>query len=90
MPCLGNGKTHCCFIKGVECSYLIRDYTDETGHFRKWACGLRAELGSWNAVLRDERYKKHVKGSWAPGINCRDWPEKPKKYKGCNVCGACD
>ena len=75
MPCLGNGKAHCCWVKGKECRFLIRDYTDETGHFRKWACGLRAELGDWDAVLNDPRWIGSVKGSWKAGINCRDWPD---------------
>jgi hypothetical protein len=87
--CLGNGKDHCCYIKAEECRYLIRDYTDEDGHFRKWACGLRAELGDWDKVLTDPRYKKNIEGSWAPGINCRDWPDMwPEGKPGCNICGS--
>lgn len=89
MSCLGNGSDHCCYIRGKECRYLIRGYTDENKHFRKWACGLRAELGDWDKVLADPRYKKHVEGSWAPGINCRDWPDGPPEHRGCNICGAC-
>ena len=85
MPCQGrNLDKHCCTIRGENCRYL--EENTEPGY--RWSCGLRRELGSWNAVLRDERYKQHVKGSWAPGINCRDWPEKPKRYKGCSICGA--
>jgi len=85
VSCLGrNQDKHCCWINGKPCQFL--EENSEPGF--RWSCGLRRELGSWNAVLRDERYKKHVKGSWATGINCRDWPEKPKKSKGCNICGA--
>jgi hypothetical protein len=39
--------------------------------------------------LEDIRYKQHVEGSWAEGINCRDWPEGPSKHRGCNICGSC-
>lgn len=61
---------------------------DETGHFRKWACGLRAELGDWNKVLKDPRYIKDVKGSWRKGINCRDWPDrKGVNADYCSKCG---
>jgi hypothetical protein len=56
MPCLGNSEKSCCFIKGEPCPYLIYDYTDENGHFRKFACYLRAELGSFDAVIADPRY----------------------------------
>ena len=87
MPCLGVGDQHCCRIKGQDCPHLIHDYTDEDGHFRNFACGLRAELGSWDAVLEDPRYPAD---SWAPGVNCRDWPEGPPKWRGCNLCGACN
>ena len=86
MPCFGNGTDHCCYIKGKECPLLIRNYTDETGHFRKWACGLRAELGNWDDVLADPRYPA---GSWAKGVNCRDWPDgEGWNGTGCSICGA--
>ena len=88
MPCPGN-KKHCCYIKGEECPLLIKNYTDETGYFRKRACGLRAELGDWNKVLADPRYINTTKGAWASGVNCRDWPDGGQwKGKGCSVCGA--
>lgn len=88
MPCLGNGNDHCCYIKGKPCPHLITNYTDETGWFRKWACGLRAELGDWDKVLDDPRYKKLIaEKSWAPGVNCRDWPDGEgwNKYD-CDLC----
>ena len=90
MPCLGNAEDHCCKIKGEDCKYLIRDYTDENGHFRKWACGLRAELGDWDQVLADPRWIEDCKDAWAPGVNCRDWPEEPAQWRGCAICGACE
>lgn len=89
MPCLGNGETHCCFIKGKPCPFLITDHTDETGHFRKWACGLRAKLGNWDAVLAHPIYKILIKGgAWAPGLNCRDWPDAPEGINR-GVCKLC-
>jgi len=90
MPCLGNSVKSCCFISGIECPYLIRDYTDESGHFRKWACFLRAELGDWDKVLADQRYKDlRTSGAWHPDMNCRDWPdgaEGPNRGV-CKECG---
>lgn len=88
MPCLGNGNDHCCWIGGKECQFIIRDYTDETGHHRKWACSLRAELGNWDAVMADSRWIENVKGSWVDGLNCRDWPDGTGPNRGvCEECG---
>jgi hypothetical protein len=86
MPCWGNGNDHCCYIKGKECKHLVRNYTDETGHFRKWACGLRIKHGNWDDVLTDPEYPA---GAWAPGVNCRDWPGGDGwNGMSCNICGA--
>lgn len=85
MPCLGrNLEKHCCWIKGAVCRFL--EENTEPGY--RWSCGLRRELGSWDAVLADPRYQQHVAGSWADGINCRDWPDVwPQGKPGCNICG---
>lgn len=88
MPCDGNSEQTCCTIRGEYCPYLIFNYTDEDGHFRKFACSLRAELGNWDSVLADPRYVEDISGSWADGINCRDWPDAPLKHRGCNLCGS--
>lgn len=89
MPCHGNGPDHCCYIRGKPCQFLIENHVDETGQLRKWACGLRAELGDWNKVLNDPRYIEHVAGSWRDGINCRDWPDGDGVNGDyCNKCGA--
>lgn len=86
MPCLGNGDDHCCYVKGQPCKFLITDHVDETGYFRKWACSLRAELGDWDLVITDRRYiEAH---NWAPGLNCRDWPDGEGVNRGvCKECG---
>lgn len=86
MSCKATRDKHCCYIKGELCPHVIYDYTDENGVFREVACGLRAELGDWDKVLADPRYPKDA---WAPGVNCRDWPEAPEKWRGCDLCGAC-
>lgn len=83
MPC--SGEHNCCRMSRTEskdCPYLVRNTAG-----RNFACGLFIELGDWDKVLEDERYKRDVAGSWAPGINCRDWPEAPEEYRGCNICG---
>lgn len=86
MPCLGNGNDHCCYTKGKPCRFLIRNYVDETGYFRKWACSLRAELGDWDKVIADPRYLEHT--SWVEGLNCRDWPDGEGPNRGvCKECG---
>ena len=86
MPCLGRNQDKiCCVVRGEPCRFLEENVEDG---FR-WSCQLRRELGDWDAVLEDSRYKKHIAGSWADGINCRDWPEGPDKHRGCNLCGSC-
>jgi len=30
----------------------------------RWTCRLRAELGSWEAVYKDEEYRKKIKPVW--------------------------
>lgn len=89
MPCLGNGNDHCCYVRGKPCKFIITNYTDETGHFRKWACSLRAELGDWDKVLADPRWIAECKGAWTSGLNCRDWPdaEEGPNRGVCKECG---
>jgi len=89
MPCLGNGNDHCCYVRGKPCKFIITNYTDETGHFRKWACKLRAELGDWDKVLTDPRWVEECQGAWTNGLNCRDWPDAPEgPNRGvCKECG---
>ncbi len=83
MACQGrNQEEHCCYVKGKVCQWL--EENTEPGY--RWSCGLRRELGNWDAVLADPRYPAD---SWAPGVNCRDWPEGPPEWRGCNTCGAC-
>lgn len=72
--CHGNGGDHCCWLYGEPCRFL------EAGTVpgRRWACGLRRELGSWQAVHVDPRYRSQVEpvirsfgvescGGWGPG-----------------------
>lgn len=53
MNCLGrNNPDHCCYVNGKPCPFL--EENSEEGS--RWSCGLRRELGSWDAVIRDSRY----------------------------------
>jgi hypothetical protein len=84
MPCLGNQKDHCCYIKGKACPHLEKN----TALNRKWVCGLRKKYGHWDLVLNSEEYKKDVAPHFEPqGINCRDWPDFSKGQY-CGDCGA--
>jgi hypothetical protein len=42
---------------------------------RHWVCGLRRELGSWDAVHTDARYLADVKPAWIEyGVDdCGEW-----------------
>jgi len=74
--CHGNGPDHCCYLYGEPCVFLGENIVKG----RRWACTLRAELGSWGAVHADSRYGLLVEpvirsfgvascGGWGPGTN---------------------
>lgn len=71
MECHGNQIDHCCYVRGVRCPFLEED----TVVGRRWVCGLRRELGSWDAVHADRRYLEHVQPAWDEvGIeSCGAW-----------------
>jgi hypothetical protein len=52
MICTGNGKEHCCWVKGQVCRYVEED----TVEGRRWACGLLVKYGSWAAVNESAEY----------------------------------
>ena len=75
MPvCTGQGAngSHCCYIGGQVCYYL--DDSEPTPR-----CSLLVELGSWDKVHKDRRWKRSVVGVWFkdryPGYGCGDWPQ---------------
>ena len=74
MKCLGrNNEDHCCYVNSAACEFL----EEHTQPGFRWSCGLRRELGDWNAVLKDPRYVNGPGAVFGPkGINCRDWPDK--------------
>jgi len=83
MPCLGNAQDHCCYVNGQACKYL----EENTVEGRRWACGLRRELGSWDAVIASDRYQQDVAPHFGE-MNCRDWPDGEGANKGrCVDCG---
>jgi hypothetical protein len=80
----GNGPEHCCWVNGQICPFLEIDTMPD----RYWACGLRRELGSWDAVHNDPGYIERVRPMWDridPLMNCGDWPPPGKT---CATCGA--
>ncbi len=89
MKCLGrNLDDHCCYLNGKVCQFLEENIEE---NFR-WSCQLRRELGSWDAVLNDARYKEFVEPEFdivekrtGQKINCKDWPSGETV---CNQCGA--
>ncbi len=82
MPrCDGNTEDHCCYINGQPCLYLEVDTLPD----RHWVCGLRRELGAWDAVHTDARYLQNVAPVVRPlGADCGDWP--PPEHP-CPICG---
>lgn len=76
MPCPGDREDHCCYVNGEPCRYLEENTLPD----RRWVCGLRRALGSWEAVHADPGYIEHVQsvwdevgiescGAWGPGTN---------------------
>ncbi len=84
MECLGrNLDEHCCWVNGKPCQFL-----EENSEEFRWSCGLRRELGSWDAVIEDPRYVNDIlplhRGK---DMNCRDWP-KIGHGGPCKLCGS--
>lgn len=82
MNCTGRGTAsgdHCCYIQGNVCPFL--EVGTEEG--RTFTCGLRRELGSWDAVHMDERYQSQVQVVWDQvGISsCGEW--QPREGECC-------
>jgi hypothetical protein len=80
MVCKGIGTAdggHCCWVHGEVCDFLIENHEG-----RRFACGLRAELGSWEKVHADPRYApmaivfedEGLCGDWQPqaGVCCNE------------------
>ena len=84
MPdCTGNSSDHCCYVQGQRCPHL----EENTVPGRRWACGLRRELGDWEAVHNDPRYAL-IQAVWdagtLAGYRCGEWPAKGFT---CGTCG---
>ena len=55
LVCDGRGSPdgdHCCYLAGQRCPFLVENVAG-----RRFACGLRLEYDSWEAVIRDRRYQ---------------------------------
>ena len=52
--CTGEGAAgdHCCYWGGQPCPHLVENVAG-----RRYACGIRVELGSWTAVSASSTYK---------------------------------
>lgn len=81
--CPRDTPDHCCYLDGVACPFLS---TDEDG---LWACGLRAELGSWTLVHSDLRYLAVVRPIWDKvGMeDCGDYPALGRTCGECKLTG---
>lgn len=82
--CHGNGSEHCCWVEGVECRFLEVD----TVPGRHWVCGLKRELGDWEAVHEDPRYLEHVRPVWDLHSvrDCGDWRGPLRDGSGSEQC----
>jgi hypothetical protein len=85
--CDGLAADHCCYLGAAGvCRYLEHD----TVPGRRWACGLRRELGSWEPVHSDPRYIAHVRPFWddyASALDCGLWPPPGETCGTCGVIG---
>jgi hypothetical protein len=69
--CHGNGPDHCCYVDGQVCRWL----EENTEPDRRWTCGLRRRLGSWEAVHADPRYQEFPGAIWRESgtVDCGDF-----------------
>ena len=85
--CAGTAQDHCCFVAGDVCPHL----EEHTVPGRLWSCGLRRELGSWEAVHADPRYladvKPHIEASPLGSMDCGDWPPPGVTCPSCGASG---
>lgn len=77
--CTGRGTAdggHCCYVAGQECKWLERG----TVEGRRYVCGLRRRLGSWEAVHAHSDYQP-IQAEWdRVGISsCGDWQPPPNQ-----------
>lgn len=73
MSCQGrNSDDHCCYINGERCIFLQENV--EKGF--RWTCGLRLQLGSWDAVIADPRYEPIKRFLAQFGYDCKTWSDK--------------
>lgn len=66
--CLGQTLDHCCYTPVGEngvCPYL--EIATVPGRY--WVCGMRRELGSWEAVYADPAYQE----IWGETFRCGDF-----------------
>ena len=74
----------CCITQEYICPYL--EQNTEPGF--RWSCGLRRELGSWDAVEADPRYIEGPGKQFARyRVICRDWPDVSIGHA-CAKCGS--
>jgi len=73
--CTGNADDHCCHLgKAGVCRYL----EENTVEGRRWVCGLRRVLRSWDRVHEDRRYRDNIKPLLIDAgvrVDCGDWPQ---------------
>lgn len=82
--CSGNTVDHCCYVNGQPCAFLEQD----TIPGRHWVCGLRRELGSWDAVHADPRYRQAVAPYFEPKqMSCGTYPEPGRTCPECGLHG---
>lgn len=63
----GNGGTHCCWIEGKECEYLI--YEGDLGRCSVWD---EMDTPEWHESLIGRMFMKWYGD---PNLTCRDYPQ---------------
>jgi hypothetical protein len=75
--CSGRGDAtggHCCWVRGEVCEFLIENHEG-----RRFACGLRVELGDWQKVHDDPRYAPIAAVMILGDGLCGDWQPDPNQ-----------
>ena len=87
--CHGNGPDHCCSLGEYGVCVFLEEGTVPG---RRWACQLRRELGSWEQVHKDDRYRRKIKPLLTDiGVNvdCGDWPQQVPSVMNNPAMGKC-
>ena len=82
IACHATPESHCCWLAGKVCEFFDPDPpAGAAGH-----CSLRTELGAWEAVYADPRYRPVRRLLAEVNVTgCAEWPTAEDRCTACDV-----